>query len=42
MNASRSMVEEIAHKLSKENEEVFTARFRLDRYHGSEQVKNGV
>lgn len=40
VNAPRSRVEEIAHKLSKESEEVFTARFRLDRYHGSEQIKN--
>lgn len=40
VNAPRSKVEEIAHKLSKESDEVFTARFRLDRYHGDEQIKD--
>jgi 4-hydroxy-2-oxovalerate aldolase len=40
VNVPRSRVEEIALKLSKESDEVFTARFRLDRYHGAEQIKN--
>ena len=37
VNAPRELVERIAKKISQESEEVFTARFRLDRYYGSEQ-----
>jgi len=37
VNAPRDVVERIAQKISNESEEVFTARFRLDRYHGAEQ-----
>lgn len=37
VNAPRDLVERIAHRISEESEEVFTARFRLDRYHGAEQ-----
>ena len=37
VNAPWDMVERIAQKISKESEEVFTARFRLDRYYGAEQ-----
>jgi hypothetical protein len=33
----RELVEQIAKKISQESEEVFTTRFRLDRYSGSEQ-----
>lgn len=37
VNAPRALVEEVAHGLAEEGPEVFTARFRLERYHGSEQ-----
>lgn len=37
VNAPREMVERIAQRISKESDDVFTARFRLDRYHGTEQ-----
>lgn len=36
-NAPRDLLERIAQRVQGESEEVFTARFRLDRYHGSEQ-----
>lgn len=41
VNAPPDLVERIAHQLSKEREEVFTARFRWDRYHGAEQNEEG-
>lgn len=37
VNAPRDLVERIARKISEEQEEVSTAKFRLDRYHGAEQ-----
>jgi 4-hydroxy-2-oxovalerate aldolase len=37
VNAPRDLVERIARRISEETEEVFTARFRLDRYFGAEQ-----
>ena len=37
MDAPKELVEAIAKQISEEGEEVFTARFRLDRYHGAEQ-----
>lgn len=37
VNASREMVERLAKKLSEEMKEIYTARFRLDRYYGAEQ-----
>lgn len=37
VNASRDLVEKMAISVSQQSEEVFTARFRLDRYHGAEQ-----
>jgi 4-hydroxy-2-oxovalerate aldolase len=36
-NAPRELVERVATRLSQESDEVFTARFRMDRYHGMEQ-----
>lgn len=38
VNAKPAMVDRIARHLSQEDEEVFTARFRLNRYHGAEQL----
>jgi 4-hydroxy-2-oxovalerate aldolase len=38
IDAPRDTVERIAKRLSEEGEEVFTARFRLDKYHGAEQL----
>jgi hypothetical protein len=35
--APADLVEEIAKKISQEAEEVFTARFEFDEYHGEEQ-----
>jgi 4-hydroxy-2-oxovalerate aldolase len=37
VNAPRELVEGIARRLSNEADEVFTARFHLERYHGAEQ-----
>ena len=37
VNAPRDLVDRIAQEISKETDDVFTARFRLDRYHGAEQ-----
>jgi 4-hydroxy-2-oxovalerate aldolase len=37
VNAPRDLVERIARRISNESDEVFTARFRLERYHGAEQ-----
>ena len=37
VNAPRQIIGRLARKLSEEIDEVFTSRFRLDRYHGSEQ-----
>lgn len=37
VNAPRDLVERIAQRIRDEGDEVFTARFRLDRYHGAEQ-----
>jgi len=37
VNAPRAMVEELAHALSAEPEDAFSARFHLDRYYGAEQ-----
>ena len=37
VNAPRDMVDRIARQINEEGDEVFTARFRLDRYHGAEQ-----
>lgn len=37
INAPRNLVEQVAQKISRESDEVFTARFRLDRYYGAEQ-----
>jgi 4-hydroxy-2-oxovalerate aldolase len=37
VNAPRDLVERLAKQLAEEEPDVFTARFRLDRYHGSEQ-----
>ena len=37
VNAPRAMVEELAHALSAEPEDAFSARFHLDRYFGAEQ-----
>lgn len=39
VNAPRELVERIAQQISGESDEVFTARFRLERYHGAEQSK---
>jgi 4-hydroxy-2-oxovalerate aldolase len=41
LSAPKAMVERTAQKLSQEGGEVYTARFRLDRYHGSEQREGG-
>lgn len=41
VNAPSEMVERIARQISEESSDVFTARFRLDRYHGSEQRTSG-
>jgi 4-hydroxy-2-oxovalerate aldolase len=38
VDAPRDLVERIARRISEESEEVFTARFRLDRYFGAEQL----
>ena len=38
VNAPREMVDRIAKEISKVSDEVFTARFRMDRYHGEEQI----
>jgi 4-hydroxy-2-oxovalerate aldolase len=40
VNAPREMVDRIAKEISKVGDEVFTARFRIDRYHGEEQTNN--
>lgn len=37
VNAPRELVEGLARELAEAEPEVFTARFRLDRYHGAEQ-----
>ena len=37
VNAPRELVERLAQRLQSEGDDVFTARFRLDRYHGAEQ-----
>tara|TARA_Y100000588_G_scaffold385252_1_gene478154 strand:- start:12 stop:1082 length:1071 start_codon:yes stop_codon:yes gene_type:complete len=37
VEAPRGLVEELARKLSRTTDESFSARFRLDRYHGTEQ-----
>ena len=37
VNAPRELVDRLAQRLQVEGDEVFTARFRLDRYHGAEQ-----
>lgn len=39
VNAPRDLLDAIARRLSEESEEVFTARFHLERYHGAEQVR---
>lgn len=39
VNASRTMVEDLAHALSTEPEDVFSAKFHLDRYYGAEQAR---
>jgi 4-hydroxy-2-oxovalerate aldolase len=39
VDASRELLEQVAQKVQDETDEVFTARFRLDRYHGAEQVE---
>lgn len=38
VNAPRDMVDRIAKEISKVSDEVFTARFRMDKYHGEEQI----
>ncbi len=38
VNAPRDLVERIARRISGESEEVFTARFHLEKYYGAEQV----
>lgn len=42
VNAPHDMVERIAQRISKESEDVFTARFHLDRYYGDEQSDDNV
>lgn len=42
VNAPRDTVERIARTISEEGDEVFTARFRLDRYYGAEQSSNST
>lgn len=37
VEAPRGLVERLAREISERTEEVFTARFRMDRYHGQEQ-----
>jgi 4-hydroxy-2-oxovalerate aldolase len=37
IDAPRDMVERIAEQISTQEEEVFTARYRFDQYHGAEQ-----
>lgn len=41
VNATPEMVERVAKRIGQESEEVFTARFRLDQYHGAEQEEEG-
>jgi 4-hydroxy-2-oxovalerate aldolase len=41
VTATPEMVERVAKRIGQESEEVFTARFRLDQYHGAEQVDEG-
>lgn len=39
VEANRDLVERLAQRIQGEHHEVFTARFRFDRYHGAEQEK---
>lgn len=39
VEADRDLVESLARRIQGEQQEVFTARFRFDRYHGAEQEK---
>ena len=41
VEANRDLVESLAQRIQGEHHEVFTARFRFDRYHGAEQEKPG-
>jgi 4-hydroxy-2-oxovalerate aldolase len=37
VDAGRDLVERLARRIQGESQEIFTARFRFDRYHGAEQ-----
>lgn len=39
VDADRDLVERLARRIQGEHDDVFTARFRFDRYHGAEQEK---
>jgi 4-hydroxy 2-oxovalerate aldolase len=40
VDAPRALLDRIAREISQEGEEVFTGRFRFDRYHGAEQIEH--